>query len=158
MGRGATIEELETLDRERYRHFLRLAGLITADPDRAHDAVQEGFASAVRSRRSYRGDGLLEAWVWSAVVNAAKRQHRGEVRGIDSEPVSQNGDGGDERAIRAWITALPDRQRLAVYLRYYADLDYRTIAAVLDVEIGTVSATLSAAHANLRKSFEEVSQ
>jgi RNA polymerase sigma-70 factor (ECF subfamily) len=158
MSRGATIEELETLYRERYRYFLRVAGLITADLDRAHDAVQEGFASAVRSRRSYRGDGPLEAWVWRAVVNAARRQHRGEVIGIDSEPVSQNGDAGDERAIRAWIAALPERQRLAVYLRYYADLDYRTIAAVLDVEIGTVSATLSAAHANLRKSFEEVSQ
>jgi RNA polymerase sigma factor (sigma-70 family) len=51
---------------------------------------------------------------------------------------------------------LPDRQREAVFLRYYADLDYRTVAAVLGVEVGTVSATLSAAHRTLRKRLEEV--
>jgi RNA polymerase sigma-70 factor (ECF subfamily) len=58
--------------------------------------------------------------------------------------------------VRTWIAGLPERQRLAVYLRYYADLDYRAIAAVLEVEVGTVSATLSAAHRALRKNLEEV--
>ena len=62
----------------------------------------------------------------------------------------------DEVGVRAWIAALPERQRLAVYLRYYADLDYRAIASALDVEVGTVSATLSAAHRALRRSLEEV--
>ena len=156
VGRGAGIAELETLYRERYRHFLRVAGLITSDLDAAHDAVQEGFAAAVRSRRTYRGDGPLEAWVWRAVVNAAKRQRRGKIASVDPEPVSQNGNVGEERAVRAWVAALPERQRLAVYLRYYADLDYRSIAAVLHVEVGTVSATLNSAHASLRKSMEEV--
>jgi RNA polymerase sigma factor (sigma-70 family) len=56
----------------------------------------------------------------------------------------------------AWIAALPKRQRLVVYLRYYADLDYRGIAEALDVEVGTVSATLGSAHRALRRSLEEV--
>jgi RNA polymerase sigma-70 factor (ECF subfamily) len=158
VGRGAGIVELEALYRERYRHFLRVAGLIAGDLERAHDAVQEGFAAAVRARRSYRGDGPLEAWVWRTVVNAAKRQRSSEPAAIELEPVSSNGDEAEERVIRAWIAALPERQRLAVFLRYYADLDYRSIAAVLDVEVGTVSATLSSAHANLRKVIEEVRQ
>jgi RNA polymerase sigma factor (sigma-70 family) len=59
---------------------------------------------------------------------------------------------------RTWIASLPERQRLAVYLRYYADLDYRSIAAALDVEVGTVSATLSAAHRKLRNTLEGVPQ
>jgi DNA-directed RNA polymerase specialized sigma24 family protein len=41
-------------------------------------------------------------------------------------------------------------------LRYFADLEYQAIAAVLKIEVGTVSATLSAAHAALRRSVEEV--
>ena len=40
--------------------------------------------------------------------------------------------------------------------RYYADLDYRTIAQALDVEVGTVSSSLSAAHAAIRKSMRVV--
>jgi DNA-directed RNA polymerase specialized sigma24 family protein len=47
---------------------------------------------------------------------------------------------------------------LAVFLRYFADLGYREIAAALEIETGTVSATLSAAHAGLRRAFQEVQQ
>jgi RNA polymerase sigma factor (sigma-70 family) len=151
--------DLEALYRSRYRHFLRVALLISPDEQRAHDAVQDGFAAAIGSQQSYRNEGSLEAWVWRAVVNAAKKQWRNQdSRPTDLSPLiaSQNGDVAEERAVRAWIASLPERQRLAVYLRYYADLDYRAIATALDVEIGTVSATLSAAHRALRNHLQEV--
>lgn len=57
---------------------------------------------------------------------------------------------GDGTELRARVAALPERQRLAVFLRYYADLDYAGIAAALEVDVGTVSATLNQAHRNLR--------
>jgi RNA polymerase sigma factor (sigma-70 family) len=159
VGQRADVCDLEALYRARYRHFLRVALLITHDEDGGHEAVQEGFAAAIRARRSYRGDGTLEAWVWRAVVNAAKKQLRHPAAVALHEPTSsENGDAAEERVVRAWIASLPERQRLTVYLRYYADLDYRAIAAVLDVEVGTVSATLSAAHRTLRKQIQEVPQ
>jgi RNA polymerase sigma factor (sigma-70 family) len=76
----------------------------------------------------------------------------------DEEPVLMTNGSvtSEDRALRVWIAALPERQRLAVFLRYYADLDYRAIAAALDIEVGTVSATLSAAHVGLRKALQEV--
>ena len=57
--------------------------------------------------------------------------------------------------VRAWVASLPERQRLAIFLRYFADLDYRSIATALDVQVGTVSATLATAHAALRRAHEE---
>jgi DNA-directed RNA polymerase specialized sigma24 family protein len=51
---------------------------------------------------------------------------------------------------------LPEQQRLAIFLRYVADLDYRGIALVLGLKVGTVSATLHAAHERLRYSIQEV--
>jgi len=161
VGQNAPLADLEALYRSRYRHFLRVALLIARDQGRAHDAVQEGFAAAIRSRKTYRAEGSLEAWVWRAVVNAAKKQHRDRptdaLEGFE-RAASQNGDADDDRVVRAWIAALPERQRLTVYLRYYADLDYREIAGVLEVEVGTVSAALSAAHRTLRKQIQEVPQ
>lgn len=157
----AHVADLEALYRARYDHFLRIAILITRDRANAHDAVQEGFAATIRSLRSYRGEGPLEAWVWRAVVNAAKKQQRhlsAAPLEDDGLAAAENGDGAEARLIRTWIASLPERQRLTVYLRYYADLDYRAIATVLDVEVGTVSATLSAAHRSLRKTIEEVPQ
>jgi RNA polymerase sigma factor (sigma-70 family) len=57
--------------------------------------------------------------------------------------------------VRVWVASLPERQRLVVFLRYFADLDYRSIATALEIETGTVSATLATAHAALRRSYEE---
>jgi RNA polymerase sigma-70 factor, ECF subfamily len=153
--------EIEDLYRLRYRQFLRVATAILGDEAIAHDAVQEGFAEALRQRTSFRGEGALGAWVWRIVLNTALAARRARVaRREDADvrvgPPSSNGDSGDEAGVRRWIAALPERQRLAVFLRYYADLDYRSIAAALEVDVGTVSATLSAAHQALRNSLKEV--
>ena len=64
-----------------------------------------------------------------------------------------NGDAGSVGRPTG-IAMLPPRQREVVFLRYFADLDYRTIARVLDLELGTVSATLSTAHRALRTRLE----
>ena len=157
--RGPLTGELEGLYRGRYRHFLRVATAIAGDEASGHDAVQDGFAHALREQQSFRGEGPLEAWVWRTVVNAALAARRRRVAQREApeavEIASANGQV-DESGVRAWVAALPDRQRLAVYLRYYADLDYRSIARVLGVEVGTVSATLSSAHEALRRSMKEV--
>jgi DNA-directed RNA polymerase specialized sigma24 family protein len=86
VGQHADVADLEALYRARYRHFLRVALLITHDEDGAHEAVQEGFAAAIRSRRSYRGEGPLEAWMWRAVVNAAKKTGRHPAAVVVADP------------------------------------------------------------------------
>ena len=63
----------------------------------------------------------------------------------EPEVASTNGEPCDDLDLRSWVAALPERQRTALFLRYYADLDYRAIADLLGVEMGTVSATLSSA-------------
>jgi RNA polymerase sigma-70 factor, ECF subfamily len=158
---GASVGDIEEVYRLRYRQFLRVTTAITGDEDAGHDAVQEGFAAAVRHRDAYRGDGPLEAWVWRAVVNAARKtrtKHGKSIAVVESTTTANGGAPADETGIRTWIAGLPERQRLAVFLRYYADLDYRSIANALDVEVGTVSATLCAAHSALRKQLTEVTR
>jgi RNA polymerase sigma factor (sigma-70 family) len=154
------IAELEALYRARYRQFVRVATAIAGE-QKAHDVVQETFARAIRSSGSYRGEGTVEAWLWQVLINAARgaRQSSVETSPLDGEelPVGGNGHPSDDRDIRAWIVSLPERQRPAVFLRYYADLDYRAISTALGIELGTVSATLSAAHTSLRRSLKEVS-
>lgn len=155
------LKELELLYRQRFQHFLRVAIAITRDYDQALDAVQEGFGDAIRSRHRYRAEAPLEAWVWRAVVNAsrdaARRRRNDEQRVAFATAGHTNGGGtGPAPELRAAIAALPERQRLMVFLRHYADLDYQSIAAALGVSGGTVSATLTQAHARLRQALEEV--
>lgn len=70
---------------------------------------------------------------------------------------SRNGSHADEpdARVRVALALLPERQRLTLFLRYYADLDYRTIAEMLGVTIGSVGVTLSTAQTRLRELLEE---
>jgi RNA polymerase sigma factor (sigma-70 family) len=159
MKQGATIEGLEAVYRLRFREFCRVAAAITGEESSGGDAVHEAFVRAISSRDSYRADAPLEAWVWRIVTNAAltRRARPGfEDEEQQEAAVESESTPSDELGLRAWVKELPERQRLAIFLRYFSDLDYRGIALVLGVEIGTVSATLSAAHASLRKMLKEV--
>jgi RNA polymerase sigma factor (sigma-70 family) len=144
----------------------RVATAITGSREVALDAVQEAFARAIRLREGFRGEGTLEAWLWRIVVNTA-RDHVAcpsaplpdeESRWIDLE--SPNGAGRDvgegARELRALVAALPERQRLVLFLRYYADLDYEAIAEVLEIASGTVGATLSQAREGLKRLMSKV--
>lgn len=147
------------LYRSRYPAFVRVARGITRDEQAAHDAVHDAFVRAVRHRRRLRRESSLESWVWRTVVNEARRRAGREARAdrrraLEAAP-SSNGQPAHAE-VRALLARLPERQRLALFLRYYADLDYAAIARVLDVAPGTVAATLNAAHARLRTLLEEV--
>ena len=146
--------------RSRYDEYRRVATAIVGDPERARDAVQEAFASAVRKRDAFRGEGPLEAWIWRAVVNTALNQLRAappELPQYETNGDTPHDDDDDDVSeLRSTLRLLPERQRLALFLRYYADLDYATIATVLRISEGTVAATLHAAHAAMRRRLEEV--
>jgi RNA polymerase sigma-70 factor (ECF subfamily) len=156
---GADITEIEHLYRRRLPEFRRVAAAIVGSRELARDVVQEAFASAVRQRDSYRGEGPLEAWVWRILMNAAREQRRARIETpVDAPDLAVNGshEGDTDARVRVALSLLPERQRLVVFLRYYADLDYRTIGEVLEIETGTVGVTLHTAHARLEQLLEEV--
>jgi len=143
------LDELEAFYRSNLAELRRVATAIAGDRELGCDAVQEAFARAVRKRRSFRGTGTLEAWVWRIVVNAARDARRKE-RVIPAEPSSN----GHRPTVP--LDLLTERQREIVFLHYYADLDYASIAAALAISAGTVGATLNAARRTLRRALEEV--
>jgi RNA polymerase sigma-70 factor (ECF subfamily) len=150
--------EIEVIYRSRRLAFVRVARAITGERESALEAVQEGFADALRHADGWNRRGTLEAWVWRCVVNRARkarpRRHELALPPLNEEPWASP----DDADLRDRIAALPERQRLVVFLRYFADLDYQGVAEVLDVRVGTVAATLHAAHAALRAAFQEVAR
>ncbi|MGH2467055.1 MAG: RNA polymerase sigma factor, partial [Candidatus Limnocylindrales bacterium] len=70
------------------------------------------------------------------------------------DPVGAAPDRLDGLAIRAALEELPPRQRAAIVLRYYHDLDYAAIARILDTSVGNVGALLSRAVQRLRVEFD----
>jgi len=156
--RDSRLAEIEAIYRLRYPAFLRVASAIAGKDELGEDAVQDGFAGAVRSRTRFRG-GPLEPWLWTAVVNAARTVRRKPVtlrRGDDDEYSHTTSHAPAEASeLRRAIANLPERQRLVLFLHYFADLDYRTIADVVGIRPGTVGATLTAARGALHRALTE---
>jgi RNA polymerase sigma factor (sigma-70 family) len=155
---GASLAEIEAVYRERAHQFRGVAAAIVRDREAARDLVQEAFALAVRRRASFRADGPLEAWLWRTVVRAALTHVRRSRSTAVGRPVPattvEQLEGHDD--LQDAIAGLPERQRLALFLRYYADLDYRTIGDVLGVKDATARASVHAAHGALRRRLELV--
>jgi RNA polymerase sigma-70 factor (ECF subfamily) len=156
--------EIEAVYRRRYGKFLRVAVAILRDEQLAEEAVHDAFVRALRHQRGFDERGSLEAWLWRIVVNEARRRRSSERTALpsplsllDPSPATANGHR-ESGAVEAIVARLPERQRLALFLRYYADLDYDAIATALGVKSGTVAATLHAAHAALRRQLQEVDQ
>jgi RNA polymerase sigma factor (sigma-70 family) len=151
----ATPRSLEDAYRAHHRELMRVATAITGDPELARDAVQEGLARALAKRRTFRATGSIDGWLWIIVVNAARNIGARAPR-LDA-PIEREAAEVPpvDHDIRELVGRLPERERLALFLRYYADLDYSTIGRILGVRLGTVSATLNHAQASLRRLLEE---
>lgn len=151
---------IATLYRRRFHAFVGGAYAVLGEPEAARDAVQEAFARALRDRRRFRGEGSLEAWLWRIVVNVARDvARRSRFAGLSADELAElaalGTDPAGARDLRAELRELPERQRIAVFLHYYADLPYDEVARLLEVAPGTVAASLNAARKTLRHRIEE---
>jgi RNA polymerase sigma-70 factor, ECF subfamily len=156
--------EIEGVYRRGYAQFLRVAVAIVRNEQLGEEAVHDAFVRALRHRGGFDGRGSLEGWLWRIVVNEARRRRAIErAAPLSQSPLAEdtalaasNGNHRENGPLEAIVAALPERQRLALFLRYYADLDYESIATALEVKPGTVAATLHAAHTALRRQLLEV--
>jgi RNA polymerase sigma-70 factor (ECF subfamily) len=157
-------ERLAAIERaydDEYRRFLRVAVAMLGDVERARDAVQETFARALRSRGDLRRLESLSGWLWRILVNVCRieSRHPSPRLGDDWDVPAETETDDEWLGLRAVIATLPERQRLVLFLRHYADLDYEQIAHAIGVERGTVAATLHQAHEKVRTAIaKEVSR
>lgn len=149
---GLRPEAIEAVYRARYAGFLNALAAVTGNHDSARDALQEGFAIALAKRSQFRG-ASLEAWIWRISLNCAltgrRQARRLALNGVPSLPDVHPASPAGDVELAAAIGSLAPRQRLMVFLRYYADLSYAQIAEACGVSEGTVGAALSQARDQL---------
>lgn len=137
--------------------LVRVAGRLAA-PGSRDDVLQDALTSAWRRRAGYDpGRGSVRAWLLVITADQARRSWRRYRiwHPLADEPAATSPDPAVRADVEAAIAGLPRRQRLAVQLRYYADLEVEDIAAVMHCSAGTVKSTLHDARAALRSRLGE---
>jgi RNA polymerase sigma-70 factor (ECF subfamily) len=152
---GTSAKELELLYRNRYGAFRNGLAPLCGGFERAHDAVQEAFARALREQDRFRGEGSLEGWVWRIAFRVALDEHRNghEVEWEETFAQAVVPDPERDSELAEALKRLPTRRKLVVFLRYFADLSYTEIAELCEISEGTVAATLASAHEELAKAL-----
>jgi RNA polymerase sigma-70 factor (sigma-E family) len=152
---GRQVDYGDFLD-ERLRPLLKLAIVLCGSRAPAEDVLQEVL---LRAHQQWDRIGTVASpygYVRTMLVNehlAWRRRTARQVLTADPDPGSRpdHADGIAQRDdLRRRIEGLPDRQRAAVVLRYYADLDDDEIAATLGCSAVTVRSHVSRGLAALR--------
>jgi RNA polymerase sigma-70 factor (sigma-E family) len=151
---------VEDLYRRHAPDAVRLAYLLTGDAQAAQDLAQEAFVRLGWRLLHLRRADAFGPYLRKTVVNLARtnfRRERTERAALARSHAPRDDEGADvadQEAVRHALRILPDRQRVAVVLRFYEDLSYEQIADVLRCRIGTVGSLLSRAMETLRSEME----
>jgi RNA polymerase sigma-70 factor (ECF subfamily) len=148
------------------------------NPSTAEELAQEVFLRVYRSRTSYEPSAKFTTWLYRIATNLAvnhardTRHERPENTLRLDEPDQETGNTPDladdslsaeeqilkrERlaAIRGVVNALPERQRMAVIMHKYQQMDYRQIAGVLKLSESATKSLLYRAYEALREQLKE---
>jgi RNA polymerase sigma-70 factor, ECF subfamily len=143
----------------------------------AEELAQEVFLRVYRSRESYAAEAKFSTWLYRIATNLAlnhlrdTKSERAEVSVSLDEPDEESGrsvDVADSRCtieeellrrermaqIRKQVEALPERQRMAVIMHKYQEMDYREISEVLKMSESATKSLLFRAYETLREKLK----
>jgi RNA polymerase sigma-70 factor (sigma-E family) len=141
---------------------LRLAYFLTGDRELAEDLTQEAFVRVAGRFRHLRDPDDLPAYLRRTIVNLFTSQLRRKRlerqwlrRRTVQEPISEEVDIETRDELWMAMKLLPERQRAALVLRYYEDLDEREAAQALRCSIGALNQLIVRGKAALREHVQK---
>src|SRR6476661_5998530 len=193
---GATVAEMaeappdatriaaEARDRVRFEEealalsdqVFRVARHLAGSREEAEDLVQETYARAFRSWRSFQPGTNLRAWLLRILTNLNIDRGRRQQRSPDMQPLEEgdyflynkleaagDGDTDEERVVErlsqddivSALAAVPHDFRDVIVLVDIGDFTYADAAQILDIPIGTVMSRLHRGRRILKKSMAE---
>ncbi len=144
--------------------FAFLARMLES-PEEAEDLCQDTFMRVMGAADRYKPEGRFRSWLFRIAGNQARTRlrRRKVLRWLpltsdhDNTPAAGS-DAFDKMAgqetrelVRGAMARLPERQRQALILKQYHEMDYREIAAAMDTTVASVQMLLHRAMTALRK-------
>jgi RNA polymerase sigma-70 factor (sigma-E family) len=147
-----------------YKALVRLAAMLVRDTQTAEEVVQDAFIAMADGWQRLRDAEKALAYLRQAVVNRSRSvlRHRTVVdKNLQKAPPDMpSAEHGalvllERSAVVSALRHLPERQREAIVLRYYADLSEAEIAATMRISRGAVKSHTARGMAALRAALEQ---
>ena len=146
--------------KEHLTRLWRYGLVLSGKRDVAEDLVQATCVRALERAHQFQEGTRLDRWLFSILNSIWKNELRSQKIRTGAGFVSAEdvlvGDGATEvetnifaRQVLAEVQALPEVQRVTVFLVYAEGLTYKEAAEALDVPVGTIMSRLAAARAKL---------
>ncbi|MPZ16310.1 MAG: sigma-70 family RNA polymerase sigma factor [Luteitalea sp.] len=164
-------EAFDELVRRYQARIYGLARTLTGgDPD-AEDLVQETFVRAFRAVGDFRCESSFHTWLYRIAVNVMKShlERRRRLDSVTARPAGETFKSATEQlpsvedleatvarrqAIDRALASLPEELRIVITLRDVQGLEYREIATITHLPMGTVESRLFRARQRLRPLLE----
>ena len=148
-------ERFTAFVRSRGQHHLRVATLMTGDPDTAEDLIQASLLKLYRAWSRIDTSDDPDAYLRRIIVNTRRSWWRARWRQETPVPEVAEEAAGEDAAerhavgalVRQALARLPRQQRAVLVLRYCEDLPEAEVAALLGCSAGAVK---THAHRGLR--------
>ena len=136
----------------------RVLGVLCAlsgELDASRDATDEAFVRALARWPRVRKMASPGGWTYRVALNELRRLMRG--RGRDALMGQARSPVVPETDPELWdlVRRLPERQRIAIVLRYVADLPEQAVAEVMGIRRSTAASTLTQARQRLAAWMQE---
>lgn len=164
----------ECLMVEYFLFIYRLSFSILGDASEADDAAQETFIRAGSHLDTFQPGTHLKSWLARIAINTCRDQMRRlktRTRLVDrlkigsrqTRPTAASTEevvlrNERQRTLHQSITALDEKHRLPVLLRYVHGMSIQEISQILQLSEGTVHSRLHYAHLKLRHSLTDYDQ
>jgi RNA polymerase sigma-70 factor (ECF subfamily) len=149
-------EAFEMIIRTHSRTLFAISYGILQNREEAEDVVQDSLVKAWKTRWRVRDPEKFPAWLATITRHRAHDTFRGRRTVPLSEQVAEPvepepEDRALDQQLHSALAALPELHRTALILRYFEEMDYRTIENTLGLTNGALRGILGRALASMRK-------
>lgn len=164
---GGNRAAFTVLTKRHLKRSLALARRISGSPQDAEEIVQDAFLGIWRNADRWRGGtASFSTWLYRIVMNRSLDYRRrrtfapledaGMVPAADPDGFARTADRQLAEHVDAAIASLPDRQKAAIELCYYQEMNCAEAAAVLQVSVSAMESLLVRGRRVLRAKLQPV--
>jgi RNA polymerase sigma-70 factor, ECF subfamily len=142
---------------------LRFALMNVGDFETAQDIVQEAFVRCWTSPKTPSAEAEFLRWLYRVIINLTRDYYRRRARLKNlpippipmADPIEQIERRAEDQEVLAALQTLSLRERQAIYLRYFEDLPFASVATIMGLPPVTVRVLVHRTLGKLKRQLEE---